>query len=119
MSQPPIIDQDAIENLRSLGDEDGDDSFLREVIEIFVTDTPVRIEELRTALVAGDQTTFIRAAHSIKGSSSNVGAQRLCELAKDLEANSRENLVGLESRITELQQVFLEAKVALEAICGA
>ena len=116
MSAIPIIDQDAIENLRSLGDEEGDDSFLREVIEIFVNDTPVRIEELKSSLSRGDQTTFIRAAHSIKGSSSNVGAQRLCEMAKSLEADARVNFSGLGERIASLQVVFAEAKTALEAL---
>ncbi|WP_221028852.1 Hpt domain-containing protein [Actomonas aquatica] len=116
MPDLPIIDQEAIENLRMLGDEEGDDSFLKEVIEIFVTDTPVRLTELRTSLAAGDQTTFTRAAHSIKGSSSNVGAQRLGAMAKDLEADSREHLNGLAPRIEELNAAFLEAKTALEAL---
>ena len=116
MPDQTIIDQEAIENLRSLGDEEGDDSFLREVIEIFVTDTPVRLAELRNSLAAGDQSTFTRAAHSIKGSSSNVGAQRLCSLAKDLENDSRDAIAGLEARIDELTEAFLEAKAALEAL---
>ncbi len=116
MSDLPIIDQDAIENLRALGDDEGDDSFLREVIEIFVTDTPVRVSELRSSLAAGDQATFTRAAHSIKGSSSNVGAQRLCEMAKNLEHDSRDGIAGLESRIEDLNAAFLEAKRELEAL---
>ncbi len=116
MSDTPIIDQEAIENLRSLGDEEGDDSFLREVIEIFVTDTPVRMTELRNSLATGDQATFTRAAHSIKGSSSNVGAQRLCEMAKELENDSRDAIAGLEARIEQLNEAFLEAKAALEAL---
>lgn len=116
MSHEPIIDQEAIENLRSLGDEEGDDSFLREVIEIFVSDTPVRLQELRTSHLTGDQATFTRAAHSIKGSSSNVGAQRLCRLAKELEAASRESLAGLEQRIVDLETSFAEAREALQAL---
>lgn len=116
MSDQPIIDPEAIENLRMLGDEDGDDSFLREVIEIFVSDTPVRLAELGSSLAASDQTTFTRAAHSIKGSSSNVGAVQLCALAKQLENDSRESLSGLEPRIAELTAAFEEAKVALQAL---
>ncbi len=116
MSETPILDQEAIENLRSLGDEEGDDSFLREVIEIFVSDTPVRLNELRTSHAAGDQTTFTRAAHSIKGSSSNVGAARLFELAKQLEADSRESLAGLDTRVDALEASFAEARVALQSL---
>lgn len=116
MSDDEILDQTAIENLRMLGDEDGDDSFLREVIGIFVEDTPVRLKELRESFAAGDQPTFTRAAHSIKGSSSNVGAKRLCQLAQALEADSRGSIAGLDARVAALDEAFAEVKVALERL---
>jgi histidine phosphotransfer protein HptB len=116
MSQDHILDQTAIENLRALGDEEGDDSFLREVIGIFVEDTPVRLKELRDSHAAGDQTTFTRAAHSIKGSSSNVGAKRLCLIAQALEADSRTSIDGLDSRLGELEASLAEVKAALERL---
>lgn len=40
MSDSSILDSEAIENLRALGDEMEDDSFLKEVIEIYLSDTP-------------------------------------------------------------------------------
>ena len=116
MSDENILDATAIENLRSLGDEDGDDSFLREVIGIFVEDTPVRLRELHTSFAAGDQATFTRAAHSIKGSSSNVGAKELCKLAQELEAESRASLNGLGNRIGAVEAAFERVKTALLAL---
>ena len=116
MSNDEILDQTAIENLRMLGDEDGDDSFLKEVIGIFVEDTPVRLKELRDSHVAGDQATFTRAAHSIKGSSSNVGAKQLCQLAQALEADSRASLDGLDARVAALDEAFENVKNALERL---
>lgn len=113
MSEEPIIDPEAIENLRALDDEGGGDTFLREVIEIFKEDTPLRIQEMRDSLRTGDQVCFTRAAHSIKGSSSNVGANRLRSLAQDLEARSRESLEGLASDVEEMDRVFREACDAL------
>ena len=38
----PVIDPQAIENLRQLNPDDGD-AFLREIAEIFVSDTPKRL----------------------------------------------------------------------------
>ena len=116
MSDDKILDQTAIENLRMLGDEDGDDSFLKEVIGIFAEDTPVRLKELRDSYIAGDPPPFTRAAHSIKGSSSNVGAKRLRELAQLLEADSRVSIKGLDSRIGALDEAFAEVKLALERL---
>lgn len=115
MTEDSVLDPEAIENLRALGD-DGDDSFLQEVIEIFTTDTPNRIAELRSAHAAGDQTTFTRAAHSIKGSSSNVGARRLGELALSLEKDSRIALTGLDLRIPALEAAFEMTRDALRRL---
>ena len=43
------------------------------------------IEEIRTALAAGDTSTAARAAHSMKGAAANLGAGALAELAAKTE----------------------------------
>ncbi|MGB9435329.1 MAG: response regulator, partial [Candidatus Acidiferrum sp.] len=43
------------------------------------------VEEIRTALAAGDMTTAARAAHSLKGSAANLGATALAEVASRAE----------------------------------
>ena len=76
MSTSSVLDQTAIENLRALSPDDGD-VFLREIIGIFIEDTPRRIAELHASRASLDAPAFTRAAHSIKGSSSNLGASEL------------------------------------------
>ncbi|WP_404422772.1 Hpt domain-containing protein [Nibricoccus sp. IMCC34717] len=109
-----IIDPEAIENLRQLNPDDPD-GFLRDLISIFLEDTPLRIEELRSSLATGDQPKFTRAAHSVKGSSSNMGASRLRNLSEKLEHTSKkEGLAGLAGDVEALAAVFAETKTALE-----
>lgn len=116
MSDLPVLDSESIENLRALSSE-GDDAFLREIIEIFVQDTPRRLTELREAYQANDQVTFTRAAHSIKGSSSNLGALRLRALAEQLEhASRRSSLAGLDAQIPGLESAFHAARRELEKL---
>jgi two-component system sensor histidine kinase/response regulator len=43
------------------------------------------VEEIRTALAAGDMATAARAAHSLKGSAANLGATALAEVASRAE----------------------------------
>jgi len=43
------------------------------------------VEEIRTALDAGDSATAERAAHSLKGSASTLGANALAERAAEAE----------------------------------
>ncbi len=117
MSDSSILDSEAIENLRALGDEMDDDSFLKEVIDIYLSDTPKRIDEIKECLASADAVRLTRAAHSIKGASANLGAQKVIEIAKHIEEKSRrESLEDLEGDIAELVTQFEEVKIALEAL---
>ena len=112
----PILDQEAIDNLRML-DPDGGDTFLREIIGIFIEDTPLRIAEIDKSLAAGDAPTFIRAAHTIKGASANVGASALRAVAEQLESRAKKDgLVDVTALVTELKTAFASAQVALQAL---
>lgn len=114
-SDLPVLDSEAIAALRDLSP--GDDSFLWEIIQTYLEDTPKRIEELRLAFGAGDATGFIRAAHTIKGSSSNLGAERLRRTAERFEHGARKNgLSGMEQAAAELEAEFAAARNALLAL---
>lgn len=114
MSTESPIDPEAIENLRALNPDD-DDAFLKDIIGIFLEDTPERITELKQCLTSYDQPKFTRAAHSIKGSASNLGATHIRAVAEKLEHQSRNSgLDGLEPLIANLESVFATAKAELE-----
>ena len=78
----------AIDALRELSPDAGEE-FLRELIEIYLQDTPQRVAELEDNLNKNDIPTFTRAAHTIKGSSSNFGATKLTKLAHELEMQGK------------------------------
>lgn len=116
MSAPLIVDPETIANLRALSPDD-DDAFLKEIIGIFLEDTPKRITELKQSHAAGLSADFTRAAHSIKGSSSNVGAMELRAIAEHLEHHARkEGIAGLESKVAEIEGAFIRAKAELEKL---
>jgi signal transduction histidine kinase/DNA-binding NarL/FixJ family response regulator len=58
---------------------------LADLAEIFVQDTERRLNELSEASHRGDSEALARGAHAVKGSSGNMGAARLAELAAVLE----------------------------------
>ena len=102
----PPIDRDAIANLRDLNPGDNGE-FLREIIGIYIEDTPKRIADLKACLASGDAPAFTRAAHTIKGSSANVGAQVLKAVAERLEYQSRmEGLGGVGPLIADCDAAF-------------
>jgi HPt (histidine-containing phosphotransfer) domain-containing protein len=116
MPIPPVLDLAVIENLRALSPDDGGE-FVREIIGIFLSDTPQRLDELEQSLGAGDQVKFTRAAHSIKGSAANVGTAALGAVAQQLEAESKTApLPTLRPLIDGLKAEFDRAKAELEKI---
>lgn len=118
MADFPVIDPQAIENLRALNPDDNDE-FLREIAGIFLEDTPLRIAELEQSLAANDVSKFTRAAHSIKGSSANLGAMALRAVAEVLEHQARKDgLVGVASQIDAIKTEFARAQVELNKLIG-
>lgn len=116
MPDIPTIDLEAISNLRELNPGDHGE-FLREIVSIYVEDTPKRIADLKACLASGDAVTFTRAAHTIKGSSANVGAQVLRGIAERLEVISRkEGLGGVSGLIAECEAEFERVKAELARI---
>jgi HPt (histidine-containing phosphotransfer) domain-containing protein len=96
---------------------DGDLELLGELVELFLADCPRLLDDIRTAIEAGDAEQLMRAAHTLKGSVSNFCAPLAAEAAQKLEAQgrsrdlsiSRESFVRLESVMerftTELGQL--------------
>jgi histidine phosphotransfer protein HptB len=116
MAEPSVIDPQAIENLRALNPDDNDE-FLREIAGIFLEDTPQRIAELDDSLAAGDVTKFMRAAHSIKGSSANLGAMALRAVAEKLEHESRtQGLAQVSEFLAQLKVEFARAQAELTTL---
>ena len=116
MAVNSVIDPQAIANLRSLNPGDNDE-FLREIAAIFLEDTPMRIAELDQSLIAGDVSKFTRAAHSIKGSSANLGAMALRAAAEKLEQQSRtRGLADVASLVAAIKAEFARAQVELAAL---
>jgi HPt (histidine-containing phosphotransfer) domain-containing protein len=117
-SAPQILDHEAIENLRALG-EPGDDSFLKEILEIYLLDTPERLAAMKTARDTNDQPLYTRSVHTIKGSSANVGAAEMRTLATELERRSKqEPLATLDPEVAKLESAFIRARDALRGLIG-
>jgi HPt (histidine-containing phosphotransfer) domain-containing protein len=116
MSDALVIDLQAIENLRALNPGDNDE-FLREIAAIFLEDTPLRLTELDESLAAGDVSKFTRAAHSIKGSSANLGAIALRAAAEKLEQQARtRGLTEVTTLLSLVKSEFDRAQGALATL---
>lgn len=99
-SELPIFDPATLEQLKELVDGD-DTSFLHDLFESYLTTARDSIESLRSD---GGPDVLRRAAHTLKGSSLNVGASRVAELCKHLENSLRsESPSDLAARVDQIE----------------
>ncbi len=72
--------------LKSVG---GDRELLREIIDVFFEELPLLTAALAAALQHGDAVTAHRAAHTLKGSLSTLGASEASSIAQQIETRTR------------------------------
>jgi HPt (histidine-containing phosphotransfer) domain-containing protein len=84
------IVRDALDKLLEL--IGGDPSSLAELIESFLDESPMLVEQMQRAANVGDQKSLGRAAHTLKSGARDFGAHRLSVLCEVLEKLCREGL---------------------------
>ena len=84
-----VIDGSVLAGLRELQEPGGPDAAV-ELIELFLRDTPVKIQSMQSAIARSDGLALQESAHSLKGSASNLGARRLARLCAELERLPKE-----------------------------
>ncbi len=66
---------------------EGWQAFVIDLIDSYLQDVPGMLEALRVSLAENDEETFVRTAHTLKSNSRIFGADKLADMAADLEAD--------------------------------
>jgi HPt (histidine-containing phosphotransfer) domain-containing protein len=80
-----VLDPEILRRLRDLGNAVGED-LLVQLAMLFMVDAEERIAELSRAFDHDDHAGVVRATHTLRGSSANLGAIDLGRLCERLEA---------------------------------
>ncbi len=89
---------------------------LRQLAELFVHDTEMRLTELTAATREGDEGRIAALAHGLSGSSANLGARALADGCAELEREVKSGgAVGAVARLPGLLASFDEVRFALRA----
>ncbi len=109
-SAPIVFNRKALLN-RVMDDEE----LIQEIVEIFLENTPGRIEDLRAAVNAGDAPTARLLAHTIKGMAANLSGEALQALAQEIEdAAGSEDLNAIRDLTAELERRFDQLRKTLQ-----
>jgi len=96
------INKEMIEELKELMEDD-----FPLLINTFLEDSEKRLADLNLALAENNANEVRELAHGFKGSSANLGAEKLAEISSVLETMGRtDKLSGFESKFKELDNEY-------------
>lgn len=105
-----VLDPGALRELRNGGDD-----FLREIADLFCSETPAQIARIGRALEAGDLDAVKREAHSLKGASLSMGARGISALSIEIEEQAKQRAVPRAvALVAKLVEEFARVQTALE-----
>ena len=109
-----VVCREKISSFRQLEEESGQ-TVLVSVIDLFIERTPPMFREARRAVISNDAPRVARLAHTMKGSCSNFGAQRMLAACERLEAAAvSEDIREGTGLVDEIEREFSFVRVALE-----
>ncbi len=95
--------------------EPGQPNPVVELIDLFLTDAPAQIEKMRTGHANNDRAAVRIAAHSLKGSATNLGARPLGKICGLLETQAKSETTSLDPvQIDAVAAEFSRVRAILE-----
>lgn len=107
-----VLDLSVMEGFREL-QEIGSPDLIRELIELYISDTRERLAELRTAVSVQDTKAAGRIVHTLKGSSANLGVRTMTALCSTLEAQLSNDSGEAAATLAQLEVEFEQVQQAL------
>lgn len=105
------LDLNTLNELREMLEEG-----LDELLAEYLDDTPNQIEQLRSAVNAGDIAAIASVGHALKGSSGNLGVNALYLLCQTLEQEAKGGSVAdAAGSLAQIEAAFSRAKEDIAA----
>ncbi|WP_235526333.1 response regulator [Nostoc piscinale] len=110
------IDPSFLEELKNMAGSDGE-HLVSELIQVYLEDTPMRIEMIQTAIAVGDRIKLQKAAHALRSPSVSIGAVNLGDICETLENSApHQSLESLALLINQLESEYNKVITALQNI---
>jgi len=109
-----VMDFARLQEFRDYDDEDL--TMTREVIGMFRTDAPLRLDAMAAAIAAGDRHAMSQATHALKGSAGNVGATAIQRAAAQFEALAADQVPpDAGALLSQLRSLWEQTEASIDA----
>ena len=98
-----------------------DDGLLNDLIDLFSTESLLRISEIKSAVQDKNMIQIYKSAKSLKSGASYIGAKKLCDISEDLERLASQGHIprNVETIINELEYYYFQSAEYLDSIKAA
>jgi HPt (histidine-containing phosphotransfer) domain-containing protein len=94
---------------------EGEPDFVVELIDIYLNEVPRLFDTIRNAITTNDRAIGKRAAHSLRGSSANLGVLQMAAIAGELEHLENNSTTAAAELLRSLEDEFERVKAILNA----
>lgn len=101
----PVFDQESV--LERVG---GDMEFLKELVDLFMSDYPEKLAQISKGIKEKDFKTISETGHSLKSASGNLSLTRVYDLSFKIE------IMGKEGKIQDIEKAYNELEEELGKI---
>jgi HPt (histidine-containing phosphotransfer) domain-containing protein len=109
-----MVDDNVLRELRA--SVEGDMSFVRDLVDAYVSDSAGLLDAIEEALAHNDAEALVRPAHTLKSSSATLGAMDLSATARTLEMAARSGTLDADETRTAGERIRAEWDAASEGL---
>jgi CheY-like chemotaxis protein/HPt (histidine-containing phosphotransfer) domain-containing protein len=111
-----VLNMQFLDQFREL-DPAGGLGLVKQIMRVYLDTSPELLRQVEAAVAAGDADAMRRAAHSLKSSSANVGAETLAALFREFEALGRDGQVAAAQPLLDrTRQAYANATAQIRAM---
>jgi len=112
-----VLDPAVVAGLRSAQEDFGNPTFIRDLVGLFLTRTPEKLDRIRHALAAGDAVAAREAAHSLRSNCGMLGAMEMAAACGRLEdAAARADVQAAAAAFADVESRLPAVLSALSAL---
>lgn len=117
MAADDVLDPAVVAGLRAAQEDFANPTLIRDLVGLFLTRTPGKLDSVRRALAAGDAAAVREVAHSLRSNCGMLGAMEMAAACGRLEdAAARADLQSAAAAFADVESQLPAVRSALSAL---